>query len=41
VTPPTEDCVFNGQLMPAVAFGDAPVPGESISITYQGDPQFE
>lgn len=41
VIPTTEDCVFDGQLMPAVAFGDAPVPGESIEITYQGDPQFE
>lgn len=37
----SEDCAVAGQIMPAVAFGDPPVPGEVIEITYQGDPQLD
>jgi len=37
----SEDCLVAGQIMPAIAFGDAPVPGETVEITYQGDPQFD
>ncbi|MCA9514572.1 MAG: hypothetical protein KC635_06505 [Myxococcales bacterium] len=35
-----EDCAVDGQLLPAIAFGDPPTPGEEIEVTYQGDPQF-
>lgn len=37
----SEDCVANGQVMPAITFGDPPIPGEEIEITYEGDPQFD
>lgn len=37
----SEDCAIDGQIMPAIAFGDPPSPGEEITITYQGDPGFE
>ncbi|MBL8785509.1 MAG: hypothetical protein JNJ59_11445 [Deltaproteobacteria bacterium] len=36
-----EECARGDELYPALAFGDAPIPGESIEITYQGDPQFQ
>lgn len=36
----SEDCVGPNGLLPAIAFGDPPVPGEVVNITYQGDPQF-
>jgi hypothetical protein len=35
-----EDCAVDGVIMPAVTFGDPPIPGEEIRIEYQGDPQF-
>ena len=41
VIPTAEECAIGSQLLPAVAFFDAPIPGESIEISYQGDPQFE
>lgn len=37
----SEDCAVDGQLMPAIAFGDPPVPGEVVNITYEADPQFQ
>ena len=38
----SEDCVgADGQLMPAIAFGDPPQPGDVVNVTYQGDPQFD
>ncbi len=36
-----EDCAIDGVIMPAITFGDPPVPGEEIQIEYQGDPQFD
>jgi len=36
-----EECTTGGKLLPALAFSDVPIPGESIEISYQGDPQFE
>lgn len=36
----SEDCAMNGQILPAIAFGDPPTPGEEIEVTYEGDPQF-
>ena len=41
IIPTSEDCVDGEQILPAIAFGDPPIPGEAIEITYQGDPQFE
>ena len=39
VIPNAEDCAGEaGNLLPAIAFGDPPNPGESIQVTYQGDP---
>jgi len=39
--PPTDSCAIDGVPMQAVGFGDPPVPGESFTITYQGDPQLD
>jgi len=36
-----EDCAIDGVIMPAITFGDPPVPGEVVQIEYQGDPQFD
>ena len=36
-----EECARDGQLLPAIAFYDPPVPGESIAVRYEGDAQFE
>jgi hypothetical protein len=36
----SEDCIGENGLLPAIAFGDPPVPGEVVNITYEGDPQF-
>ncbi len=36
-----EDCAVDGVIMPAITFGDPPIPGEEIRIEYQGDPQFD
>jgi len=33
-----EECAIGGRIMPAIAFGDPPSPGEEIRVTYQGDP---
>jgi len=41
IIPPSEACAVDGELLPAIAFGDPPSPGEDITITYQGDPQFD
>lgn len=38
VIPNSEDCATAGNLMPAIAFGDPPNPGENVTVTYQGDP---
>lgn len=38
VGPPSEACAVDGQLLPAISFGEPPSPGEVITITYQGDP---
>ena len=37
----SEDCQADGNLLPAIAFGDPPSPGENVNVTYQGDPGFE
>lgn len=36
-----EECTQGTTVLPAIAFSDPPVPGESIEISYQGDPQFD
>jgi hypothetical protein len=38
----SEDCVgADGQLMPAIALGDPPVPGDVVRVTYRADPQLD
>jgi hypothetical protein len=37
----SEDCLVDGVIMPAIVFGDPPIPGEEIEIEYQGDPGFD
>ncbi len=41
VIPTAEDCVVDSIILPAVAFFDPPIPGESIEVIYEGDPQFD
>ena len=36
----SEDCAVGDDLLPAIAFGDPPAPGEAVTVTYQGDPGF-
>jgi hypothetical protein len=37
----SEDCGGEDGLLPAIAFGDPPQPGDVIKVTYQGDPQLD
>ncbi len=36
-----EDCAGEDGLLPAIAFGDPPLPGDVINVTYQGEPGFD
>lgn len=41
VVPGGDECAVDDQQLPALIFGDNPVPGEEIDVEYQGDPQFQ
>lgn len=41
IIPAAEDCAVDGELMPALIFGDPPKPGDQIQVNYQGDPELD